>query len=622
MSGKSKQNNMTIEIINYKSIKNLKLKLSNIQYYIGKNEAGKSNILAALQEINNNKLDSKNTNFNSDLKIGTTTIKYDFYLIKTLQDQWNKLLKLNGSLKITKTINTTTNFYAFDIIAHPNINKALIKLLNSYSNNKFESFVKKLNPKFNPKTLNLSLVKEILNKIKSASLNNNSPKQQPKKVSAISKDNVTKINHLINLINKTALARTVIKCYDSKVSVLEDSYTFEAAKKSPIFKIFWKALNRQESDIQKLISLKGHEQHDHKKSLKEAIEKSLQNLLKQFEINKVIDLEIIINDNDFVIRAADVFENNRIGKHRGLSIHGNGIRHYLSLILFFSSINANDKIVLVDAPGSFLDQDMIANLVKRIASTAKKYPHNYFLVATTNMSFVNATNVANVVNVVKTLKSGTNFNTKKLSVVAPKNLPVVTPKKTPKISKLMNFSKKNGKVDPIEYATELWSNDKVYLSMLSEKTIVFVEGYQDWLFFNAFAKKYKFNDLFFISLQSANKDHPMIYFAMSIKKKPYFIYDYDRGGNDGKQGIIKKFPTLDNRCFFPNNQTDWKATNPNFATENIFGQTKFKNKIIAKSKNTPFYEAVARAIINGNLKITPAIEKQIKTLFNKLKKDN
>lgn len=95
----------SVEIKNFKSIEYLKLNISELNAFIGKNGAGKSNVLQAIKYFQENLVDinANNTNFDSNNKYKNTieiTIEYDFSRISEIsRDPFS--MKLYSMLKFS-----------------------------------------------------------------------------------------------------------------------------------------------------------------------------------------------------------------------------------------------------------------------------------------------------------------------------------------------------------------------------------------------------------------------------------------------------------------------------------------------------------------------------------------
>lgn len=456
---------MKIKIKNFKSIIDQELKLDkNINFIIGKNESGKSNILLAIEAIKNKSIDSKSENFNLENEKIQSIITFEYQISKKILNEWKEIGFKENKFLIKQNI-------TFD------------GLKFYYSDNKINSFIyNQLNKKY---TLN-ELKKE---KIFDSDLIYNLQIKNDIKDEGLKEK-------IIELIDKTKNFENSFKISKfNEFDLLQQKYTYDEAINSTTFMSLWSLLKLKIKDLEKLNTLEKDSDDflDFKASLSQNLEIELENFIKDFWNQKTIKFKIEIEQDGIHVRAADQFDEEKLGKFRNIKFRSEGMKHYLSLILFINfekgnAINENiKKYILINEPDKNLHAAAILDLNKYLEKVSQNNLIK-FVIATHSPFFINENNFDSFTFLLKNNKNkGTEI--------------------------VQNFALKNDEetkstISPFIY--QLGIDTKSFID-LHEKKIVFVEGFHDMLLLKMLAKKLKLtNKIIFIPLGSSTKKSSLV----------------------------------------------------------------------------------------------------------------
>lgn len=573
---------MKLHIKNFKSIVNAEVNLDKpINYFIGKNESGKSNIIDAINLIPVGKIANNMRNFNTDQP---ATITYWYDLDSVLLSEWNEVLgKKFEKIEIGKIMAEDMTRYV--------VNNGLSEAIHDKLSLEYETDT--IKPEF-------SYDHELISTLKP--LPGATPTQDR-----------TKILTLIEKSNKNENS-FLVSYFDSEKS-LRNKYTFNEALRDEVFISLWTLLGHSVEDIEKLISLQSTDADkfaDLSRELEKSLEVKVENFLKDFWTQNTINFEIRINnDSTFLVRAADVFTNDKKGKARSVDLRSKGMRRYLALTLFIQNIirkSRTDNIILFDEPDAFLHPNAVIDLKRFLEKTAEKYHHLKFVVATHNPYFVDFDNFRGFNFVAKNaIDDGSQIYHDFSKHTADENTSTIIP-----------------------FITKLGLDIESFIK-LSGKNIVFVEGTHDFFLINAvkdnFVKFSKVPDLTeeiknfqIVPLGSAGKvTSPLVNLAISMSSKPvFFIFDADKAGADARSKVVSlgyevELNNIKNHLYV-NLRTS--ITDDKFETQNLFNDT-FEGKKIAAEKNSQLYVRFSRYICENDVLEEKTIN-EFKKLFKKV----
>ena len=568
---------MKFKIQNYKSIINQEINFDKkINYLIGANESGKSNFLDAIKEIKNANIKIENFNFNGNEKIGPQ-IEYSWKLNEKMQREWEKI-GYKKDVWIKSFINKWVNFYL--VGSNKNLNDFIYqKLKNNYDIKKEE-------------------IKDLADyyKISQLKLLDN-------------KDELEIKNTIWSLIGRSKFLNNSIEIISFKeFGLLKREYTFEEASDSNIFLGLWELLEQDPKNIKSLNEL--DKNSDDFINLKNKIEKNLNkefdNIISNFWKQKTLKFDIKIEQQSgFIIRAADEFLNDKNPNYKTLNYRSDGMKHYLSLIIFINYLKQKDKdkkkIILLDEPDKNLHALAVLDLKNYLEKISNK--NLKFIIATHNPYFIDENNFHEI-----------NFVTKG--------------KKEEGSIIIKNFARLSNQEDRTTlepFLTKMGLDAKAFIKLVNNK-IVFVEGFHDFILLYSACKQLEKNQKYqklikkitFIPLGSSTKMPSIVNLSISFNKElPFFIFDHDKGGEKGyfkykNNGFIKN-----NNFIFINTFNEYKPKEGNVEIQNIFDDTLYEDEKISKDKNTKKYINFAKKIRENKI---PLGDNTINNLNNILKK--
>ncbi len=572
---------MKFKIQNYKSIINQEINIDkNINYFIGANESGKSNFLDAIKEIENTNIKIKNFNFNSNKEIGAK-IEYYWKLNGKIQKKWEKI-GYKREILMKRYIDKEANFYLTNF--DENLNNFIYKKLK----NNYDIKEKEIENIFS------------YNKISGLNLLEN-------------KNDLEIKNTISILIEESRFLNNSIEIIPFKeFGLLEREYTFDEANDSPIFLGLWELLEQDPNDIQLLNEL--DKNSDDFINLKDKIEKNLNkefdNIISSFWKQKTIKFDIKIEQSGFIIRAADEFLDNKNYNYKNLNYRSDGMKHYLSLIIFINYVRQKNKdkkkIILLDEPDKNLHALAVLDLKNYLEKISNENKNLKFIIATHNPYFIDENNFHEISFVTKEKKE-------EGSII------------------IKNFAKLSNKEDRTTlqpFLTKMGLDVKAFIELANSK-IVFVEGFHDFILLYSACKQLEKNQEYqklikkitFIPLGSSTKMPSVVNLSISFNRElPFFIFDHDEGGNKGyfkykNNGFIKN-----NNFIFINKFNEYKPKEGNVETQDIFDDTSYENENIYKDKNTKKYIKFAKEIRENKIQLGKNTKNNLKKVLNKIKK--
>ena len=571
---------MKFKIQNYKSVIEQEINVEkDINYFIGANESGKSNFLNAINEIKNEKINLENFNFNGDKEIGPK-INYSWKLSEKIQEKWRKI-GYKKDIFIKRYIDKEGNFY-----------------LTNFDKNLNDFIYQKLKNNYDIKE------EEIENIFDYGRVNEINP--------FYGEENLDMKNIILNLIEESKNLNNSIEIISfSEFGLLEREYTFDEANNSNIFLGLWKLLDQDPNDIQLLNE--SDKNSDDFIDLKDRIEKKLNkkfdNIISSFWKQRTLKFDIKIEqESGFIIRAADEFLNDKSGKYKSLNYRSDGMKHYLSLIIFINYVKQKDKdkkkIILLDEP----DKNLHALAVLDLKNYLEKISNENlkFIIATHNPYFIDENNFHEISFVTKEKKE-------EGSII---------------IKNFARLSNKEDRTTLEPFLLKMGLDAKAFIELANNK-IVFVEGFHDFILLYSACKQLEKNQKYqklikkitFIPLGSSTKMPSVVNLSISFNKElPFFIFDHDEGGNEGyfkykNNGFIKN-----NNFTFINGFNEYKPKERNIETQNIFDDTLFEKEKISKDKNTKKYINFAKKIRENQIPLNENTINNLKIILNKIKK--
>ena len=427
-------------------------------------------------------------------------------------------------------------------------------------------------------------------------------------------------NLIANFKNEDLIPIKIKKFGEEDRKLFKKEYTFFEALNNSLFTAFWKMLFKNIKDIEKLVKLKNkfdkdedcfEEYSEHEDIVKKKIKEKSNNFFKDHVRQKTIHFEIYIRNYSFVIRAADFFdsEESKKGKHREINIRSEGMKGFLSILIFVNTIDYNDgekKIIIFDEPDLHLHASAVLDVKEYLEKLIKKHKNLGIVIATHNPFFIDENNFLQMTLVKKTWEEGTKcFN---------------------------KFASKTRKEDYSTLAPFLYTigiDRKSFIELTNSKP-VFVEGIQDMFLFNAMKYCFddKYNDLLFIPFGGATKWPTLINTVTALTKQtPYFIFDNDKSGNDGLENIKKTSFYSENlkNAFFNNFKEYYDSNNSKkkHETQNLFTNETFEGEEISKNKKTMFYLRLWKAFKNENvdIKISETSKVKFENIFKRITKN-
>lgn len=572
---------MKIEINNYKSIRSEEVEVGNgknIIYFVGRNESGKSNFLKAIEALKEESIDNKDKNFNNDDDID---IHYRWKVSKEIKNKWQKIGYKNDIIVANSLRDSWYYYPGYD----EKINDWIYKKLNN----------------------NYDIPKDEEGGIFDSELLG-SLKVLPGKKELPIKDEIIKLIDLSLELSESWVIHSF-----SDFDLIKKQYTFSEAIESPSFLGLWTLLEQKKDDIQKLQNLDktSDEFIDLKNELQEKLTKELDNFISQFWKQKTIKFEINIEQEGFIIRAADEFiKNKNIPKYRSLDYRSDGMKHYLTLVLFINYVIQNKpnkrKIILLDEPDKLLHASAVIDLRKYLDKIAND--DLVFVIATHNPFFIDE------------------HNFHEISFVS---------KRSPEEGSIIikNFARRSNdeEISTIQpFLTQIGIDTRSFID-LNNKKAIFVEGFHDYILLSsackqlAKEKEYKYLEkVMFIMLGSSTKIPSIVNLSISFGLKlPFFIFDYDKGGNEGlkfyrKNGFIKN--DLKNYTFINGYMEFDGDNNTKIETQNLFDDTLFNSKKISSNKNTNEFLEYSNKIKNKKIKLNEKTINELEKILSKIKK--
>ena len=570
---------MKFKIQNYKSIINQEINFDKkINYLIGANESGKSNFLDAIKEIKNANIKIENFNFNGNEKIGPQ-IEYSWKLNEKMQREWEKI-GYKKDVWIKSFINKWVNFYLVD--SNKNLNDFIYqKLKNNYDIKKEE-------------------IKDLADyyKISQLKLLDN-------------KDELEIKNTIWSLIGRSKFLNNSIEIISFKeFGLLKREYTFDGANDSPIFLGLWELLEQDPKNIKSLNEL--DKNSDDFINLKNKIEKNLNkefdNIISNFWKQKTLKFDIKIEQQSgFIIRAADEFLNDKNPNYKSLNYRSDGMKHYLSLIIFINYVKQKDKdkkkIILLDEP----DKNLHALAVLDLKNYLEKISNENlkFIIATHNPYFIDENNFHEISFVTKEKKE-------EGSII---------------IKNFARLSNKEDRTTLEPFLTKMGLDAKAFIKLVNNK-IVFVEGFHDFILLCSACKQLEKNQKYqklikkisFIPLGSSTKIPSVVNLSISFNKElPFFIFDHDEGGKKGYSKYQKEDFIEENNFTFINGFDQYKPEKGDVETQDIFDNTLYKDEKISKDKNTKKYIKFAKKIRENQIPLNENTINNLKIILNKIK---
>ena len=609
---------LKVQIQNFKSIKELDFEIGNeIKYLVGKNECGKSNILDAISRIKEDKLlKTEEKNFNSDeKKLG---IAYYRELSESLLKKLNHLFgKEHGSnFEFSwKTFSVNKNQTIFDenfckiiflFIKDLLINKKLISSLDEVFQKQINLFLKDFSKSQKTdllKILNSNLLHELVAKSSGTK--------------GLAK--LSELNKLLLESEKPESMHFEIFNFNDSKKLLKEKYTFSEALTDEQFISFWKLFFDNIEDIQKLKKLQGEPKQfgflQFKSELQEKMKNKIKFFIDDFLTQKTIHFKIYIEDDFFVISAADTFiddksEDIKYGEYREINIRSEGMRHHLSLLLFLHTIKYNDnkkKIILFDEPDLHMHALAVRDFKRYLEKLIKKYKNLGIVIATHNPFFVDEDNLRQITFVEKNKNEGTKC-----------------------INKFAFQSNKESVSTLSPFLYSIGIDRKSFIELVDSRP-VFVEGAHDMLLFNGmkcYLNDNKYNNLLFIPIGGVTKIPTLVNTITALTKKiPYFIFDYDRAGSLGLKMIKNtSFYRKDlKNAFFNNFKEDYVPNDliKKHEIQNLFTNETFEGAEISKNKETMFYLRLWKALKskNGDIKISKETKVKFENIFKRITKN-
>ncbi|MGV2875889.1 AAA family ATPase [Macrococcus capreoli] len=518
-----------IEITNFKSINNTqKLKFEeDVTQIIGKNESGKSNILQIIKCLNINETvveryqqEFSQKNHSSDLN--ETIVK----IVYKLNKDEKELLKVENE------------YTELCINSHSNPPQ-LVEIISGFNKEYFET------DKYNSLIENLESIL-----IENSSVNHTYYNQVFGNNGALSvfkcmnkihrrtwEAQLTSVTLLCNSITnpeKKEECENIISLIKEYILKLYSTFPIIVEMKGSFLKNYY-AFNSKENIDQTIstdLALKNLLEVSHfnteklkrlifptnvgeKKNLKSEfnrlIDQNFNSKFRNFYKQEDVSLEIDVNGNKLEIFVVGT------GGYNEFSERSQGLKWYISMFLEIFSHNStnNSIILLLDEPGVHLHVDAQLELLSLFYSLESKYQ----LLYSTHSPFMLNVGKLKGIRAIQKNEYGesiiiNNINNDKINEISKKET----------LSPINNaIGMKNGYIFGI--------NDK--------KINIVTEGFSDALYYNAMAKKLKFDDFNFIGSIGANQVINILSILQSWGIKCFGLYDGDKIGYKEQQKTIQ-----------------------------------------------------------------------------------